>query len=61
MVFDSWSNNGNYNLEMLIFAEGGKLHGEPGEKPSKQEREPTNSTHMGRRVNPMNPIIEPRP
>jgi hypothetical protein len=48
MVLDSWS---NWNLEMLIFAEG-KIYterktGGPGEKPSWQERKPTNnSTHM---------------
>jgi hypothetical protein len=35
----------SWNLEVLIFGEGGKT-GEPGEKPLKQGREPTNKyTH----------------
>ena len=36
----------NWNLEMLVFS-GGRKTRVPGEKPSKQGREPTtNSTHM---------------
>jgi hypothetical protein len=35
--------NPNWNLEVLTFVEGGKT-GEPGEKPLKQGREPTNNS-----------------
>ena len=36
----------NWNLEVLVFMEGGKPE-KPGQKPSKQGREPTtNSAHM---------------
>jgi hypothetical protein len=34
----------SWNLEVLIFAEGGKT-GEPREKPLKQGREPTNNSN----------------
>jgi hypothetical protein len=38
--------NPNWDLEVLIFVEGGKTR-DPGEKPWKQGREPTNnSTHI---------------
>ena len=43
----STASGSNYNLEVLVFEDGGKTAG-PGEKrPSKQGRElPTNSTHI---------------
>ena len=38
----------NWNLEMLVFVEGGIKTGVPGGKPSKQGREPT--TNSGNRT-----------
>jgi hypothetical protein len=44
MVLDSWS---NWNLEMLIFAEGGKPESPEKNPRSKGEKESTtNSTHI---------------
>jgi hypothetical protein len=43
MVLDSWA---NWNLEMLIFTEGGKLE-DPEKNPCGKGEEPTNSsTHV---------------
>ena len=56
-LINPWLSNfrSNWNLEMLVFEEGGKK-GEPGKKPSEQGWEPTsNSIHIWCRVRELNP------
>ena len=43
----STASRSNWNLETMVFVEGGKLVRVPGEKPSEQGQEPTtNSPHI---------------
>ena len=55
MALLSTVSRSNWNLEMLVFAEGGKPE-YPEKKPSEQGQEPTtNSIHIRHRVRELNP------